>query len=363
MNYAFKASLDTNNPTIRGNEWRKISSHKAVAYILSPAIKKSEAEQISATALQLVAELLQAGGTAAKSESAGLAHGRDQRLDLSKQYARAKASGDFHTASATLYRAWVQRAIHDPDTNSLYSVGMHLLGHRDVDLNDDRDVSEAVKWIDLMIHCLWEIGATHSEFIEQLLGLDNQSKLEHYWGDGLSRRRATVARLLKKVSTPKAKPRNAKGARPKITPLFLPGDCLLYQRTNGRYVPLLFWDVERCNGVHYLLAVPHLSRVEDPELIKRYFSRPETLSDVELSQFFTSKKRFKTIAVKDKVMKAHRASFFRYAQRSFPPSDWKNSMIGNPAETLDSFEQLLNGSGSRSVSQLEIEQMKSNGLF
>ena len=121
--------------------------------------------------------------------------------------------------------------------------------------------------------------------------------------------------------------------------------------------------MERCNGVHYLLAVPHLSRVEDPELIKRYFSRPETLSDVELSQFFTSKKRFKTIAVKDKVMKAHRASFFRYAQRSFPPSDWKNSMIGNPAETLDSFEQLLNGSGSRSVSQLEIEQMKSNGLF
>ena len=150
MKVAFKASLDTNNPTIRGSEWRSISSHTAVAYILSPAIKKAEAEQISATALQLVAELLQAGGIAAKSESAGLAHGRDHWLDLSKQYTRAKATGDTHSASATLYRAWVQRAIHDPDTNSLYSVGMHLLGYRDVDLNDDRDVSEAVNWIDLM---------------------------------------------------------------------------------------------------------------------------------------------------------------------------------------------------------------------
>jgi len=214
-----------------------------------------------------------------------------------------------------------------------------------------------------MIHCLWEIGATHSEFIDQLLGIENQSELEQYWGEDLSRRRAAVARLIKKVGSPKAKPRKSKCAQPKIKSLFLPGDCLLYQRTNGRYVPLLFWDVERCYGVQYLFAVPNLSRVEDRDMIKRYLSRPESLSEAELSQFFTSKKRFKTIAVKDKVMKAHRASFVRFAQRSFPPADWRNSMIGNPAETLDSFEQLLNGSGSRSVSQLEIEQMKSNGLF
>jgi hypothetical protein len=214
-----------------------------------------------------------------------------------------------------------------------------------------------------MIHCLWEIGVPSTEFIEQLLGLENQSELEQYWGDDLPRRRAAVARLIKKVGLPKAKPRKSKGAQQKIKSLFLPGDCLLYQRTNGKYVPLLFWDVERCFGVHYLFAVPNLSRVEDPDMIKRFLSHPHTLSEAALTHFFSSKQRFKSVAVKDKIMKLHRASFVRFAQRSFPPSNWKNTMIGSPAETLDSFEQLLNGSGSRSVSQLEIEQMKSDGLF
>jgi hypothetical protein len=81
MNAAFKASLDRNHPTIKGDEWRTIGSHSAVAYILSPPIKKKEADSISATALLLVAELLRAGGVAAKSESAGLAHGRDRWLE------------------------------------------------------------------------------------------------------------------------------------------------------------------------------------------------------------------------------------------------------------------------------------------
>ena len=136
--------------TIRGNEWRTIHSHKSVASVLSPAIKKSEAEHISATTLMLVSELLQAGGIAAKSESAGLAHGRDRWLDLAIQYTNALKTGDTHSAAATLYRTWVQRAIHDPDSNSLYSVGMHLLGRRDVELNDDCEISDAVNWIDLM---------------------------------------------------------------------------------------------------------------------------------------------------------------------------------------------------------------------
>ncbi len=150
MKDAFKASVDRNSPTIHGAEWRTIDSHSAVAYILSPPIKKAEAESIAATALLLVAELLNVGGIAAKSESAGLAHGRDRWLDLAREYRKAHKQGDAHTASAALYRAWVQRAIHDEDSHSLYSVGMHLLGHRDVELGDDLDVSDAVKWIDLM---------------------------------------------------------------------------------------------------------------------------------------------------------------------------------------------------------------------
>ncbi len=132
MKDAFKASLDRSKPTIQGAEWRTIDSHTAVAYVLSPPIAKAEAESIAATALLLVAELLKKGGVAAKSESAGLAHGRDHWLELARQYRKATKAGVTHTASVALYRAWVQRAIHDEDTHSLYSVGMHLLGHRDV---------------------------------------------------------------------------------------------------------------------------------------------------------------------------------------------------------------------------------------
>ena len=150
MKAAFKASLDRNNPTIKGDEWQTIGAHSAVAYILSPPIKRKEWESISATALLLVAELLKKGGVAAKSESEGLAHGRDRWLDLASQYRTASEDSDAHGTSAALYRAWVQRAIHDEDTKSLYSVGMHLLGHRDVEIDDDLDLSDAVKWIDLM---------------------------------------------------------------------------------------------------------------------------------------------------------------------------------------------------------------------
>ncbi len=150
MKDAFKASLDLNNPTIHGSEWRTIDSHSAVAYVLSPPIREADSESISATALLLVAELLNKGGVAAKSESAGLAHGRDRWRELARQYHKAIQEGDEHSASTALYRAWVQRAILDEDTGSLYSVGMHLLGHRDVEIDDDLDVPDAVKWIDLM---------------------------------------------------------------------------------------------------------------------------------------------------------------------------------------------------------------------
>ncbi len=150
MKEAFKASLDRNKVTVQDADWRTIDSHSAVAYVLSRPIRKADSESISATALLLVAELLKNGGVAAKSESAGLAHGRNHWLELARQYRQAIKDGDAHAASATLYQAWVQRAIFDEDTSSLYSVGMHLLGHRDVEIDDDLEVPEAVKWIDLM---------------------------------------------------------------------------------------------------------------------------------------------------------------------------------------------------------------------
>lgn len=150
MSTAFEASLDRFDPTITDEDWDNIRSHTAVAYILSPPMSQPAAESISARALLLTAMLLNQGGLAAKSESAGLAHGRQRWIELGRKYSAATDQDDAHTASAMLYWAWVQRAIHDTSTATLYSVGMHLLGQRDTEIDDSLDPSTALQWIDLM---------------------------------------------------------------------------------------------------------------------------------------------------------------------------------------------------------------------
>ena len=150
MPVAFEASLDRFSPTVTDEDRDSIQSHTAVAYILSPPMPPSAAESVSARTLRLTATLLSQGGLAAKSESAGLAHGRSHWLELARRYSAAADDSDPHTAAAMLYRAWVQRAIHDPSASALYSVGMHLLGHRDTEVDDSPDLPTALEWIDLM---------------------------------------------------------------------------------------------------------------------------------------------------------------------------------------------------------------------
>lgn len=150
MPEAFAASMDRFNPTLTNKDWRNIDRHTAVAYVLSPPLRARTSESISARAIQLIATLLGQGGLAAKSESSGLAHGRERWIDLSRKYDAAVKTGDTHSASATLYWAWVQRVIHDQDARLLYSCGMHLLGQRDTEVDDSVDHSMALEWIDLM---------------------------------------------------------------------------------------------------------------------------------------------------------------------------------------------------------------------
>ena len=147
---AFEASVDRFNPTMTDEDWESIRSHTAVAYILSPPMPQQVAESISARSLLLTSMLLNQGALAAKSESAGLAHGRARWIELGREYSDAIDGGDKYSASCTLCRAWVQRAIHDPSTGTIYSVGMHLLGQRDTEIDDSLDMATALEWIDLM---------------------------------------------------------------------------------------------------------------------------------------------------------------------------------------------------------------------
>jgi hypothetical protein len=148
---AFEASYDRFRPTMAESDWQAIRNHTAVAYVLSPPLPKSKALELSGRMLRLTAALLQNGGTAAKGESAGIAHGRAHWLAMAAAHAQAEQAGDNHAGASKLFFAWVRRPLlSEDDEGVLYSCGMHLLGVRDVEIDAALDVETAVEWIDLL---------------------------------------------------------------------------------------------------------------------------------------------------------------------------------------------------------------------
>jgi hypothetical protein len=150
MMSSFDASYDRVSPSMSDADWNAVRTHGAVAYVLSPPIRKAHAADVSGRALLLTAALLGGGGVAAKGEGAGIAHGRARWLELAEEFARAKERGDTHTERATLYWAWVRRPIIDDDEAVYYSCGMHLLGERDVEIEAGLDLADALEWMDLL---------------------------------------------------------------------------------------------------------------------------------------------------------------------------------------------------------------------
>ncbi|WP_157995698.1 hypothetical protein [Thermomonospora amylolytica] len=133
MPRAFEACMAA--ATFTEQDWRAVEEHDTVAYVLSPPMTAGTSAAVSRMTLQVTAALLEAGATAAKNESNGLAHGRAQWLDLARR--SAAEPGDEEQA-VVLAHAWVKRPILDG--GHLYSCGMHLLGHPDVELEiDDPD--------------------------------------------------------------------------------------------------------------------------------------------------------------------------------------------------------------------------------
>lgn len=147
---AFEVSVDRLHPSMTEADWRAVDEHSAVAYVLSPFLDESNSERVSGMSLQLVGEMLTGGAIAAKSESAGLVHGRDQWLAFAQDYTKAVEARDLFSAGSTLYSAWVQRCLQSSNGDSIYSVGMHLLGHRDIEYASPADPEEAIRWIDLL---------------------------------------------------------------------------------------------------------------------------------------------------------------------------------------------------------------------
>jgi hypothetical protein len=147
---SFDASYDRVSPSMSEEDWNAVETHGAVAYVLSPPIRKKHAADISGRALLLTAALLRGGGVAAKGEGAGIAHGRSRWLELAEEFAQAKEDGDTHTEGATLYWAWVRRPMIDDDEAVYYSCGMHLLGLCDIEIETSLDLADAIEWMDLL---------------------------------------------------------------------------------------------------------------------------------------------------------------------------------------------------------------------
>lgn len=132
MERAFAASSDRMSRTFAAKDQARVRRHRAVAYVLSPSMERENSAMVSTHALQLVDRLIQAGATAVKSESAGVAHGLDHWVHLAQNRA--------------IRAAWVRRPIREAQT--LYSCGMHLMGQPDIECVGDPDEREAVRWID-----------------------------------------------------------------------------------------------------------------------------------------------------------------------------------------------------------------------
>jgi hypothetical protein len=143
MSEAFEVSADLVVPSFTDDDREAVEAHRAVAYVLGPSAAAYEGFTVTKKMLAVVAALLDdGGGTAAKSESSGIAHGRDRWLHL----ASVAASADDRAGQAPpLYAAFVRR----PLSSGLvyYSCGLHLMGEADVEItaaDDDR----GLEWMD-----------------------------------------------------------------------------------------------------------------------------------------------------------------------------------------------------------------------
>jgi hypothetical protein len=142
MAEAFEVSADLVVPSFTDEDRAAVAHHQAVAYILGPSAASYEGFAVTRRMLAVVAALLQNGGTAAKSESSGIAHGRDRWLHLASV---AAAANDRAGQAPPLYAAFVRR----PLSSGLvyYSCGLHLMGEADVEItaaDDDR----GLEWMD-----------------------------------------------------------------------------------------------------------------------------------------------------------------------------------------------------------------------
>jgi hypothetical protein len=138
-----------------------VANHKSVLYVLSPPMEQQKAVAYSAAALRITEELIEAGATAVKGESAGVAHGLERWMQLASECKAAAKTNQGLALTAAMGRtcrlAFAKRPLGGAAYNE--SVGFHLVGLPEVYVakarGSDRD---AARLIDEIADAMTERG-------------------------------------------------------------------------------------------------------------------------------------------------------------------------------------------------------------
>lgn len=107
-----------------------VLNHKAVLYVLSPPMEQHKTVAYSAAALRIVEEMIEAGATAVKGESAGVAHGLTRWRQLARECKAAANTNQGLTVTPAMGRSRRLALAKRPLAGDTYneSVGFHLVG-------------------------------------------------------------------------------------------------------------------------------------------------------------------------------------------------------------------------------------------
>jgi hypothetical protein len=103
-----------------------VANHKSVLYVLSPRMRPDTSMVISTAALFMVEKMIGAGVTAAKGESAGVAHGLARWRELALRAAAGLKADDDFAVKRICRLAFAKRPLESEQY--VESVGYHLVG-------------------------------------------------------------------------------------------------------------------------------------------------------------------------------------------------------------------------------------------
>ncbi|MET3154555.1 hypothetical protein ABIE85_000130 [Bradyrhizobium diazoefficiens] len=107
-----------------------VANHKSVLYVLSPPMDQQKTVTYSAAALRIVEEMIEAGATAVKGESAGVAHGLARWRSLADQARTGAKTSEGLGMTLALAKACRLAFAKRPLGGDRYyeTVGYHLVG-------------------------------------------------------------------------------------------------------------------------------------------------------------------------------------------------------------------------------------------